>query len=102
AAPSPELFIAAADEAGRKWIFAHLMELRGQGIPVETDFLGRSLKSQMREADRQHARYVIVVGQNEVAAGMGTMKEMSTGKQSSGALGSIVPWLKKMMHDDSQ
>ncbi len=78
---SPALFIAAADEAGRKWAFANLMKLRADGVAVETDFLGRSLKSQMREADRQQARFVIVVGQNEVASGKGTMKEMATGSQ---------------------
>ena len=55
-------------------------------------FLGRSLKSQMREADRQQARYVIVVGQNEVTAGNGTMKEMATGgTQTPVALDALAP-----------
>ncbi|HLF15189.1 MAG TPA: histidine--tRNA ligase [Bacteroidota bacterium] len=86
---SPALFIAAADDAGRKWAFANLMQLRDRGISVETDFLGRSLKSQMREADRQQARFVIVVGQNEVAGGKGTMKEMATGNQVPVGLDSL-------------
>lgn len=87
--PSPALFIAAADDDGRKWAFANLVKLRDAGIAVETDFLGRSLKSQMREADRQQARYVIVVGRDEVAGAKATLKEMATGTQTPVALDAL-------------
>jgi histidyl-tRNA synthetase len=79
----PDLFIAAADDPGRQWAFANLVPLRTAGVSVETDFLGRSLKSQMREADRQQAHFVLVVGQSEVSSGRGTLKNLSNGTQTA-------------------
>ena len=92
--PGPDLFVAAADEAGRTWAFANLVPLRSAGLAVEADFLGRSLKSQMREADRQQARFVLVVGQNEVSAGRGTLKELSGGTQTPVEFASLAAAVK--------
>jgi histidyl-tRNA synthetase len=72
----PALFLAAADEASRGWTIATTMELRSRGVAVETDFLQRSLKAQMREADRQLARHVVVVGAHELAAGRATLRNL--------------------------
>jgi len=72
----PTLFIAAADDAARSWSITTTMELRSRGTSVETDFLNRSLKAQMREADRQCARHVVVVGAHELAAGKATLKNL--------------------------
>jgi histidyl-tRNA synthetase len=72
----PVLFIAAADDQARSWTMQKAMELRARGIAVETDLLNRSLKAQMREADRQLARNVVVVGAHELAAGNATLKNL--------------------------
>lgn len=96
AAPSlrPDLFIAAADEDGRKWALGNLVPLRAAGIAAEADFLGRSLKAQMREADRQQARFVLVVGQSEVSGGKGTLKELATGAQTPVEIASLAAALR--------
>lgn len=94
----PDLFLAAADDAGRSWAMAQLMPLREAGIAVEADFLGRSLKAQMREADRQGARFVVVVGQNEAASGKGTMKEMAGGGQTPVELAGLAAAVKASAH----
>jgi histidyl-tRNA synthetase len=75
-APTPSLFIAAADISARQWAFSMVMTLRSAGIAAETDLINRSLKAQMREADRQKAAYVIVVGANELANGTAKLKRM--------------------------
>ncbi len=80
-AVKPALFIAAADDASREWTISTTIELRAKGIPVESDFLRRSLKAQMREADRQQAAFVIVVGQHELESGSAGLKNMQTGEQ---------------------
>lgn len=72
----PAIFIAAADADARAWTIATTMELRSRGVSAETDFLNRSLKAQMREADRQLARTVVVVGAHELAAGTATLKNL--------------------------
>jgi len=80
---SPDLFIAAADESGRKWAIAQVMKLRRAGISAETDFLDRSVKAQMREADRQGAAHAIVVGEQEISSGTGTLKHMRDGTETA-------------------
>ncbi|MGE5314280.1 MAG: histidine--tRNA ligase [Acidobacteriota bacterium] len=72
----PRVFLAAADQEARSWAMKTTMELRAQGIAAETDFLGRSLKAQMREADRQQARSVIVAGAQELAQGTAILKNL--------------------------
>ena len=76
----PSLYLAAADDESREWVLVQTMELRREGVWVESDLLGRSLKAQMREADRQGAQAVLVVGQKELQSGKGSLKEMTTGE----------------------
>lgn len=79
----PTLFIVSFDEAARTWAFQRAHQLRSKGIAVEIDYAGRSVKAQMREANRQHASYVIVIGENELKSGKVNLKEMFSGKEES-------------------
>jgi histidyl-tRNA synthetase len=65
------------------------MELRGKGIRVELDYLARSIKAQMREANRQNAQYVLVVGEQELKSAKGKLKQMSSGAETEVALDNI-------------
>lgn len=85
----PALFIASADAESRAWAVATTMDLRSEGIAVEADFLARSLKAQMREADRQQAKFVLVVGQQELGSGRAILKNMKTGDQKEISLDEI-------------
>ena len=80
----PDLFIGHADEAG----FAKSQELAyslrsTSGLCIETDILGRSVKAQMKFADKIKAKYVVILGGNEIAAGEANIKEMATGQQAT-------------------
>ncbi|MFI5251163.1 MAG: histidine--tRNA ligase [Bacteroidota bacterium] len=85
----PVIFLVGADDDGRKWSIGETMKLRRNTIACECDLLGRSVKSQMREADRQKADYVLIVGENELKANKGILKNMNTGAQEQIALDSI-------------
>ena len=76
-----EVFIAPMGEkAGiRAGVLAE--ELRAYGIRAEADTMGRSLKAQMRYADKLGARNTMVLGDDEIAAGVGRLKNMETGEQ---------------------
>ena len=52
--------------------------LRGAGIRTEADYQGRSLKSQFKQADKLHATLCVVLGPDEVAAGVATIRDMAT------------------------
>jgi len=77
----PKLFLVGLDDTSRAWAFLKACELRNQGIAVETDYLGRSIKAQMREANRQNADYVIVMGEQELQTKSVNLKEMKTGSE---------------------
>lgn len=85
----PDLFIAAADEAAREWVLKTTMELRTRGIAVECDLLARSLKSQMKEADRQKARFSLVVGSMELERGSAVLKNLTDHSQQEMSLTDI-------------
>ena len=55
-------------------------------LRVEVDYEGKSLKSQMRRADKLGARYSVVIGENEVASGRATFKRMADGEQVEAVL----------------
>jgi len=92
-APHPKLFIAAMDDKSRNRVFQEIFKLRNQGISCETDLLNRSLKAQMREADRQQADYVIVIGENEINSNRVSMKAMRTGIQQEISLDELPNYL---------
>ena len=91
---APDLFIATVEESARQWAFVKAQELRSQGFTVELDYLARSLKSQMREANRQQSRYVLVVGEDELRSGSAKLKDMKTGTETPVELSDIQRALK--------
>jgi histidyl-tRNA synthetase len=88
------------------WLVAHgdqardhnwnlLRELRAAGIAADMDVSGRSVKAQFKVADREHAAYCVVVGDNELAAGTVVLKDLKTGAQSTVPRGELVSGLSK-------
>jgi histidyl-tRNA synthetase len=77
----PSLFIIGLDDNARSWAFVKAIRLRARGIPVEVDYLGRSLKAQLREANRQEAAHVLVIGESEMQSGTAKLKDMKTGNE---------------------
>jgi histidyl-tRNA synthetase len=78
---APTVFIIGLDEQSRSWAFVKATQLRSLGIPTDLDFLGRSLKAQMREANRQEAEHVLVIGDSELRSGKANIKNMKTGNE---------------------
>jgi histidyl-tRNA synthetase len=75
----PDLFIATMGAGERDTAFCLMDGLLKSGVRVEMDYEGKSLKSQMRRADKLKARYSVVIGENEVAAGRASIKRMADG-----------------------
>ena len=82
-APEPlDLYVVTMGDAARAAAFAWLNTLRRAHLAADTDYEGRSLKAQMRSAHKLGARFTTVVGDNELASGTLTLKEMATGEQT--------------------
>ena len=86
APPRPELYLAPMGTAAVRECFAIASRLREGGVSVEFDVAGRGLKAQMKYADKLGARYVIVVGDNELAEKQGKLKDMESGTEEPIAL----------------
>lgn len=79
--PGLDVFMVALGDAAARWSFRQAHMLRRSGLHVGVDLKGRSMKAQMREANRQNARHAVIVGQNELESGVVQMKMMGTGEQ---------------------
>lgn len=77
----PDLFIATMGGGERDVAFRLMDGLIKSGVRVEMDYEGKSLKSQMRRADKLKACYSVVIGGNEVASGRASFKRMADGLQ---------------------
>jgi histidyl-tRNA synthetase len=75
----PDLFIATVGAGERNAAFKLMDGLLKSGVRVEMDYEGKSLKSQMRRADKLKACFSVVIGGNEVASGSAAFKRMSDG-----------------------
>jgi histidyl-tRNA synthetase len=77
----PDLFVATLGAGERAFAFRLMNDLLQKGLRVEMDYEGKSLKSQMRRADKLGSRYSVVIGESEVASGRAVVKRMADGEQ---------------------
>lgn len=82
-ADAPTVYIAGMDSDCRKKAFVLATELRRAGILAEIDHLERSVKAQFKYADKIGAKYVAVIGGNELSEGRTNIKCMATGESES-------------------
>ena len=78
----PAIYIAPMGEKAVTESVRLANALRGMGIRAETDLVGRSLKAQMKYADKKRARFTLILGENELACGKGVLKNMDTSGQT--------------------
>ena len=87
--PTPDLYIAALGERATVEALAITERLRGEGRYVECDIVGRSLKAQMKYANKIGAKYTLIIGDSEIDAGVAQLKNMADGTQTEVQLGSF-------------
>ena len=87
---APDAFIVALGDAARQP--AHLLarDLRRAGVTTLIDYGDRSMKAQMRRADRTGARRVLILGDDEIARGEVAVRDMGSGEQTVVARDDIV------------
>ena len=75
-ADSPFLFIAALGEQAVEKAFFLCNRLRMKGIRVEMDYAGRSLKSQMKRADKLKSSFALIIGEREIDENRALLRNM--------------------------
>jgi histidyl-tRNA synthetase len=96
----PHLFIAAPGKETQKEIYRLANQLHLEGIRAELDYETKSLKSQMRRADKLKARYVLILGEEEVKKGRVVLRNMEDKSQEELPMDNLLNLLKsKIVHD---
>jgi histidyl-tRNA synthetase len=90
----PHLFVAALGQEPSKEAYRIVNQLHLEGIRAELDYEGKSLKSQMRRADKLKARYVLILGEDELKRGKAALRNMETKSQEEIAISNIFAVLK--------
>ena len=88
----PTVYIAGMDSECRKKAFQLSAELRKAGVIAEIDHMDRSVKAQFKYADKIGAKYVAVIGGNELAEGKANVKCMATGESENVAFSDMVAY----------
>ena len=92
APPEPvDVFVAVADAAGTGAAFALAQDARRAGLSAQLELAGRSLKGQLRHADRIGARYVAIVGEDSHAS----LRDMSSGEQREVPRDAVIAAIKE-------
>jgi histidyl-tRNA synthetase len=76
-----DLFVAALGEEATVKAFPLVHLLRRNGLQVAMDLEGKSLKSQMKQADRAKARFALILGEEELAKGEAVLRDMGSKEQ---------------------
>lgn len=90
-----DVYVVRASDEARLLTLQLAHELRQAGFASDLDFEGRSLKAQMRSANRLQARFALILGEEELARGTVTVREMATASQESVPRGEVSEWLRR-------
>src|SRR5699024_6127674 len=88
-----DLYVGILGDEAKSKAYKIVTGLREKGFVVETDYLGRSLKAQMKYANKIHAKNTLIIGDNELAENKGLLKNMETGEQTDVTLDTIGDYL---------
>jgi len=94
---SPQLFIAAIGDEASDRAFVLMSQLQIGGIRAEMDYLGKSLKAQMRRANKLNAAFTLILGEDELKSGQAQLKNMGDSSQSTVELENLAEELKKKL-----
>ena len=98
----PRLYCVNVGDETRPKVFEVVQSLRSRGIAAEMDYEGRSIKAQMRAADKLGVPFVVFIGTQEIESGTVKIKNMQTGAETPSAIGEIAETLRKNPEVSSQ
>jgi len=93
----PDVYVVALGDEAVRWAGPVASALRAGGISVVTDLVSRSMKAQLREANRLDARLVVIVGDNELAAREAVVRDMIGGSQDTVAMGDLEAAIRNLL-----
>jgi len=80
---SVDVYFVTLGDAARTFALSHLPKIREAGISATMDYMSRSMKAQMKDANRENANYTIIIGDNELNEGKFTLRNMKESEENS-------------------
>lgn len=99
AAPVDTYVVTLGDE-GRRAGVVLAERLRAEGFRTELDYMGRSLRAQMRQANRVGAKKVLIIGDDEAAAGTVQLRDMQSGEERTVGRDDVIHVLNGVRSDE--
>ncbi|OAO84947.1 Histidyl-tRNA synthetase [Anoxybacillus flavithermus] len=92
-----DCYVVALGEQAKEEAVALVAALRKEGISAEKDYQDRKVKAQLKAADRLHATYVAILGEDELRKGVINVKHMATGEQQEVPLDTFISHMKHVL-----
>ena len=92
-----DVFLAVLDEEYTCQAMQVLENLRNANLRADRDYNGRSMKAQMKFADKLGARVVVLMGKDEIESGSFTIRNMNTREQIEVAAAQLIPAIKDIL-----
>lgn len=90
-----DVYVASLGEEAQNQARKIVAQLRSEGIKAETDIMDRGIKAQMKYADRVGAKYVVVIGDEELENGVVNIKNMQNGETQSHSIENLAGYFAK-------
>lgn len=91
---SVDAYVVALGEAAQAEGFKLLNSLRQQGLSAAMDFAGRSMKAQMKQANKLGAKYSVILGEDEIAEGVVMLRSMGDSSQAKVPMAQVAEQIK--------
>mgnify|MGYP000999483547 FL=1 len=98
--PGPDIYLGSIGERAERLCEKLAWDLRSRGITCIKDIMGRSVKAQMKYADKLGAKYALIIGDNEVESNKAALKDMKTGETRDISLDTLSDRLLKKRETD--
>ncbi|MGM0523660.1 MAG: histidine--tRNA ligase [Bacillota bacterium] len=89
-----DVYVVSLGDTAKVPAYTLTQQLRNSGLSVDKDYLDRKMKAQFKDADRNEAKFVVVLGEEEVNQKQATVKDMATGEQEMVAFDTLVDYIQ--------
>ena len=90
-----DVYLSVLGDAAMPVALRLAQELRESGVKTDLEFKGRGLRAQMRTANKLNARYVVMIGEDEINNAAATVRDMETGDQQSVAFQQLTELMRE-------
>ena len=90
-----DVYLSVLGDAAMPVALRLAQELRESGVKTDLEFKGRGLRAQMRTANKLNARYVVMIGEDEINNAAATVRDMESGDQQSVAFQQLTELMRE-------